>query len=244
MHIATDPRLKSVLAALGFLLAAVASPASAEWFADVYGGSAYTPRSDVTLVIRPGGRASDHTFHNVKWDPSLELGARGGYWLDAVPWYGFGLDVFQFTASIPTQTVDSTIVGISAPATLQSIGISVVAIAFDVVRLRYPLLVSSEYSKGRLQPYVTAGPALFRIKATNAGNGELTRHSDTDSSIGYKVGGGLSWQLTKEAAIFGEYRYTHVRAEPVFGSAGSSLRVPLQFDLNTHHLVAGVSFSF
>lgn len=226
------------------LLFTAATPVFAEGFADLYGGVSHTPRSDLTFVVRPAGRSSDHTFRDVKWDPSVVFGARAGYWLEAAPWYGVALDVFRFNANIPTQTENSTIVGVSGPATLGAIDIAVTVIALDLARLRYPMMVSSEYSKGRLQPYLTAGPALFRIKATNKGNGELTSQPGTDSAIGYKLGAGLSWQLTKVAALFGEYRYTHVRAEPVLDSSLSSLRVPLQFDLNTHHLVAGASFSF
>jgi opacity protein-like surface antigen len=225
-------------------LFSVATPASAEWFADLYGGGAYTPRSDVTLVVRPPGMVADHTFHDVKWDPSITYGARAGVWFEAVPWYGIGLDVFRFNANIPTQTVDTTILGATAPATLQAINVSVNVVAFDIVRLRYPFLASPEYPKGRFRPYVTAGPAIFRVRATNIGNGELTTQPGTDSSTGYKAGAGLSWQLTKGAAIFGEYRYTHVHTEPVLQGAITGLRVPLQFDLNTHHVVAGVSFSF
>ena len=230
------------LAAAGLL--AVATPVSAEWHADLYGGVAYTPPSDITLVVNPPSGSADHTFHNVKWNSSAAFGGRAGYWFDATPWYGIGLDVFRFNADIPTQTVDTTIQGVTAPATLQEIDISITVIAIDLVRLRYALLVSREYPRGRLQPYVTAGPALFKIRATNKGNGELSTRPATDSSIGYKVGGGLSWQLSKDAAIFGEYRYTHVHAEPVFDSAFSSLRVPMRFELNTHHLIAGVSFRF
>jgi opacity protein-like surface antigen len=244
MHFTTGVRRKSISAALFFLLCAVTTPAFAEWFADLYGGGAYTPRSDVTLVIRPPGMNADHTFHNVKWNPSGTFGARAGYWFARAPWYGIGLDLFRFNADIPSQTIDTTILGATAPATLQAIDFSVTAIGFDVVRLRYPLLASSEYPQGRLQPYVTAGPALFRTKVTNKGNGELTTRSASDSSWGYKLGGGLAWQLTPGAAIFGEYRYTHYRAEPVLQGAITGSPIPMPFTLNTHHLVAGLSFSF
>ena len=244
MRFAIRPLLRSVLAAHCFLLLAVATPVSAEWFADLYGGVAYTERSDVTFVIRPQGRQSDHTFKDVKWETSKTFGGRAGYWFAAAPWYGIGLDIFRFNANIPTQTVDSTIVGVSAPATIQAIDFAITAFAFDLARLRYPFLASPEYPAGRLQPYVTAGPALFRVRATNRGNGELTTRPVTDSAWGYKLGAGLSWQLAKGAALFGEYRYTHVRAEPVFDSALSSLTVPVRTDLNTHHLIAGVSLSF
>jgi len=231
------------IASLALLLAA-ATPVFAEGFADLYGGISHTPRSDLTFVIRPAGRSSDHTFRDVKWDPSVVFGARAGYWFETAPWYGVALDVFRFNANIPTQTESSTIVGASGPATLGAIDITVIVVALDVARLRYRLMADSAYPKGRLQPYLTAGPALFRIRATNKGNGELTTEPGTDSAIGYKLGAGLSWQLTKAAALFGEYRYTHVRAEPVLDSALSSLRVPLQFDLNTHHFVAGASLRF
>jgi len=244
MHFTTGPRLKSVLAAFCFLLFAMSTPVSAEWFADLYAGAAHTPRSDVTLVINtPSGRA-DHTFHDLKWNNSEVLGARAGYWFGAVPWYGIGLDAFHFNANLPAQTISTTIGSATAPATLQAIDFSITVIALDVVRLRYPFLISTEYPQGRLRPYVTAGPALFKTRVTNRGNGELSTRSVNDSSWGYKVGAGLSWQLTGAAAIFGEYRFTHVRADPVLDGTITGARVPMPFDLDTHHLLAGVSFSF
>src|SRR5437016_3924801 len=75
-------------------------------------------------------------------------------------------------------------------------------------------------------------------------NAELTTQTATDTSLGVKVGAGASWQLFEHVAVFGEYRFTHFRAEPVLNSALSSLRVPLQSDLNTHHLLAGISWRF
>jgi opacity protein-like surface antigen len=231
-------------ATLVLLLFAIATPVRAEWFADLYGGAAYTPRSDVTLVVRPPGMNADHVFHDVKWDPSGELGARAGYWLDRAPWYGVGLDVFRFDANIPGQVADTTISGVTAPASLQAIDFAVGAIGFDAVRLRYPLLASPEYPQGQLRPYVSAGPALFRVRVRNRGNGELTNRAATDSALGYKLGAGLSWQLTQSAALFGEYRYTHFHAEPDLQGTITGARIPMPFTLNTHHFVAGVSFSF
>jgi opacity protein-like surface antigen len=244
----TRLRPRPLLAALCFAALAGfltrSSPASAEFFADLYVGAAYTPNSDVTFVIRLPTGAADHTSHDVKWDTSGTIGARFGYWFESVPWFGIGLDVFTFNADIPTQTVPTTILGVTAPARLGAIDVSVTAIAFDMVRLRYPFLVSPQFPRGRLQAYATAGPALFQTRVKNVGNSELTTGSATDTSSGVKAGAGLYWQLGKEVAIFGEYRYTHYSAEPVLQSALSPLPVPFQFDLDTHHLVAGVSFRF
>jgi opacity protein-like surface antigen len=226
---------------VAWMLLVVTTPASAEWFADLYGGASHTPRSDVVLVVRP---SADHTFHDLKWNPSGTLGARAGYWFDAAPWYGIGLDVFHFDANLPTQTVDTTISGVTAPATLQAIDFSVNVIAFDLVRLRASLMADAQYPQGRLQPYVTAGPALFKTRVTNKGNGELSTRAVNDTSWGYKVGAGLAWQLSKAAALFGEYRYTHVRAEPTLDGTITGARIPMRLDLDTHHLVGGVSFRF
>ena len=76
MRFIVSSRCRPVLAAFCFSLFAVATPAAAEWFADLYGGAAYTERSDVTFVIRPQGRQSDHTFHDVKWETSKTFGGR------------------------------------------------------------------------------------------------------------------------------------------------------------------------
>jgi opacity protein-like surface antigen len=155
-----------------------------------------------------------------------------------VPWYGIGLDYFGFDANVSRQTVDTTIFGATAPATLQPIDFSVSALAVDLVRLRYRFLA------GRFQPYLTAGPAFFRVKVTNKGNGELTTDTATDSVTGYKIAGGLSLQIAKGVAIFGEFRYTHFRAEPVLQGTITGAHVPLKFDLDTRHLLAGLSFRF
>ncbi len=217
----------------GLCLAAAA--ARAEPQIELYAGAAHTPKSNMTLVVNTPGGNADHEFHNVKWKNSLELGGRAGYWFAAAPWYGVGLDLAHFDADIPGQTVDTTIQGTTAPTALGAIDISVLMLGFDVVRLRY---------QGTLTPYFSAGPALFRIKATNRGNGELTSKSGTDNAIGYKIGAGLSWTLRKDLALFGEFRYTHVKAEPVLEGALTGAGIPLRFDLNTHHLVAGVTFGF
>jgi opacity protein-like surface antigen len=223
-------------------LLATATPVSAEWFADLYGGGAYTVRSDLTLVIGSPSGPADHVFHEVKWNRSAVLGARAGYWF--APRFGIGLDIFHFNANIPAQTVQTTIQGATAPATLQAMEFSTTAFAFDVLRFRYPLEVNAEFPGGRLQPYAALGPALFRTRVRNTGNSELTTARVTDTALGYKAGAGLSWQLTKRAALFGEYRYTHFRAEPVLRGTITSARVPMRSDIDTHHLLGGVSFSF
>ena len=225
-------------AALCFLFLVLAAPARAEWHADLYAGVAYTPRSDVTVVVaRPSGSV-DHTFHDVKWDNGTVFGTRAGYWFATAPWYGVALDFFQYRADIPTQTLSATIAGAPATVALQAMDFTVTVLAFDLLRLRYRFLDE------KLAAYATAGPAIFEIKVTNRGNGEFTTEAGRDSATGYKVGAGLSWQFAARAAIFGEYRFTHVESEVALHGTITGALVPVKFDLDTHHLVAGLSFSF
>jgi opacity protein-like surface antigen len=221
---------------LALLLIAVPAAAHAEWNADLYGGVVYTPRSDITQSIGSPTGPADHTYHDVKWNNSAVLGARAGYWLRDADWYGFGMDVFQYSADVPTQMVDVTISGARTPVALQAIDFRVTAIAFDVVRLRY--------AAGNLEPYATAGPVFFKIKVTNRGNGELTTTAGRDDAWGYKAGAGLSWFLSRRAALFAEYRFTHVHAEAVLQGTITGAGVPTRFDLDSHHIVAGGSLRF
>jgi len=218
------------------LLLLLAGPAWAEWNADIYGGVVYTPRSDITQSIGSPSGPADHTYHDVKWNNSPVYGARVGYWLKGADWYGFGMDVFQYSADVPTQTVNITISGATTPVQLQAIDFRVTTIAFDVVRLRYPA--------GNLEPYASAGPALFKVKVTNRGNGELTTTAGRDDAWGYKLGAGLSWFVSRSAALCAEYRFTHVHSEVVLQGTITGAGVPTRFDLDSHHVVAGASLRF
>jgi len=223
------------------LLLAATPPAHAEWDLSLYAGASHTPRSDVTMVIGSASGPADHTFHDVKWDPSAEFGMRGGYWFG---WYGLGLDAFRFDADIPSQNVNVTIQGATVPATLQAIDVAVTAVSLDLIRLRYRAFASEARPNGLLQPYLTAGPTFFRTAMTNRGNGELTTRIATDTTMGYKLGAGLSWQILPSTALFAEYRYTRFRSEPTLQGAITGQNVPVRFELDTQHLVAGISVSF
>jgi opacity protein-like surface antigen len=79
---------------------------------------------------------------------------------------------------------------------------------------------------------------------TNRGNGELTNEPATDHAIGYKLAAGVAWRFSGSLSLFGEYRYTHVRAEPTLKGTITGADVPFRFDLDTHHLVAGLGYTF
>src|SRR5207248_2389191 len=151
----------------------------------LYGGGAFTTKHNTETAL-PGFTV---TAHDVKYDTSGTVGGRAGVWFDRIAWLGVGLDAFHFHPTIGGgQTVEISAPGLSGTATIQTINVSVLGLGFDVLRVRLPLLQSEDYPNGRLQPYLTAGPALFWTRAKDTTNlPPPANQSNTDMSVGVKV---------------------------------------------------------
>src|SRR5438128_8390699 len=83
----------------------VAAPASAEWFADLYVGGAFTEKHDVDTNFPATG--AQVTTLDVTFDKSFAGGIRGGYWLpfDLGPLnFGVGLDISHFAPNVGRKT--------------------------------------------------------------------------------------------------------------------------------------------
>jgi opacity protein-like surface antigen len=85
-------------------------------------------------------------------------------------------------------------------------------------------------------PTLRAGPAF------------LLTDVDPEFTLGVKVGAGLSWQLHRHVALFGEYRFTHFSPEIETGGVVvgpvETGDLEIETDVNTHHVLAGLSFRF
>lgn len=220
----------------------VAAPASAEWFGDAYLGGAFTSKHDVDTDFPD---IDGHvTTQDVTFDSSFAGGVRGGYWFPLVLGplnFGVGLDISHFTPDVSRQT-RTFCAGGCGLGVFDDVDLSVWTIGFDAM-LRYPLMTSSQFPNGQLQPYITLGPAIFRAHAEDNRNFQPSNQDDTDSSVGVKVGAGVAWQFSKSIALFGEYRFTHFSPEFTFrDDARGNAR--LSTDVNTHYLLTGVSFRF
>jgi len=218
-------------------LTLTAASADAEWFVDLYAGGAFTQKDDVKTVVTTEGFGSGTlNLKDIKFDNSYSVGGRAGYWFAALPYVGLGLDVSHFRPDIGAQKVDATIFGLPGTVTLlDDMDVRVVAVSLDLM-LRWPLMKTAEFPNGRLQPYVTAGPAIFFTEAEFAGD------SDSDRSLGFKAGAGVTFLITKILGVFGEYRFTRFSPEFKFTSGGSSSK--FEPDINTHHLLVGASLRF
>ena len=219
-----------------------AAPASAEWFADIFAGLSFTRDHDVKLNdvgIGPG------TYQDVEFDRSLSWGGRVGHYFDALPFLGLAADFFRYYPDIGGQSVQLR--GCFFPGGCGTgrggtgrFEIQTTAISVDLM-LRLPLLKSADAPWGRLQPYLAVGPPLFITNVTPRNTRNFRNHDDdTDLSIGYKLAGGVAFQVDKNLALFGEYRFTHVSPEVELRDANGG-RTTLRTDLDTHSALVGLS---
>jgi hypothetical protein len=221
----------------------VASPASTEWFLDVYAGKAFMESTDVD--IRPvdappslGRIQAD--LQDVELDDFTSYGLRIGRWFEGLHDFGLAVDLFRFTPNVSTQIGDTPINiggGVDREVRLRNvIDIPVIiAVSSLEVILRRPLLTSSAFPNGRLQPYISAGPALLL-------------NTKPDVTLGVKAGAGLVWRLSERIALFGEYRFTHFR--PTIETGGVNVAgvetgdLEVESDADTQYVLGGLSFQF
>jgi opacity protein-like surface antigen len=170
----------------------IATPAAAEWFTDLYLGGAFTEKHDVdTNFPTTGGQV---TTLDVSFNNSFAGGFRGGYWFPALLGpldLGVGLDVSHFAPNVSRQT-RTFCARFCVSDVFDDVDLSVWTIGFDAM-LRWPLLKSPQFPTGQLQPYITVGPAIFVAHAEDSQNFEPSQQSDSDTSVGVKVGAGVAW---------------------------------------------------
>jgi opacity protein-like surface antigen len=212
-------------------MALAAGGARAEGFIDLYAGAAFHANSDVTLHLETGAGMVD----DVRWDNSFVPGARGGYWLDALPWLGFALDASYFEAEQSVDPIDNRILE------LRSIPIS------GLVMVRYSLLVSDDFPHGQFYPYAAIGPAGFltemKAKLGESGFPENFKDSQADVGLDLRLGAKLH-HPSKSWGAFVEYRLTHFQPS-VFKDDLGGVPIAIQPDrLLTHYMIFGLGFHF
>ena len=216
------------------VMTTVIDGARAEGFADFRIGGAITPNTDGSNTI---GGAPPSPSEPIEFKAGVSVGIRGGYWLDSVPWLGFAFDLSYFD---PDEDVSVL------PVKLDVFPISA------LLMLRYPLLKSAAYPRGRLQPYAGVGPGAFvttaKIKLKDVGASE--NFSDTQVNLGVDVRGGVNFHFAppnfpgESLAIFLEYRFTHFEPSD-FKDDIAGVPSELEADqLDTHHIVVGLGWYF
>jgi hypothetical protein len=234
-----------IVAVVLALLSVGPGRASAEVVFDLYFGGAFTFYNDLTA------RFGDtfQVLEDVRYDDSIVGGARIGYWFDRPVvdrlTVGLGLDVFHFTPDVDFQIVDgaqtSGGLALAGEFTAFPIDISVVGVGLDLM-FRWPLMPSREFPRGRLQPYLTIGPAVFFSEIEDSDNFSPARQSDSDTTLGFKLGTGLAWYLVPNLALFGEWRFTYF--SPEWNVTDNGVSGKLETDISTFYLLVGLSLRF
>jgi len=170
-------KLSTILGVMLSVVLGTAAPACAEWFADFYSGAVFWV--DPTIHVDVGnGAISGNRGRSVA---DFTIGGRFGYWLRPVPWLGFALDTSYYQLHADAK---------SPSAPIQEAKLQIVPIT-PLVMARLPLLESSEYPTGRLQPYLGAGPGIFwHRRKFDLQSGDRTDDDTVD--VGADVRAGVS----------------------------------------------------
>lgn len=227
---------------IGFLVCP--KEGSAEWYADAYAGAVWTSNADLTVTSSLG---TTTTYQGLDVQNNWTAGGRAGYWLDKgkMDWLGFGLDVFYFNLKTPPgQQVGVT--GTGGSTTVEAHwSLPAWGIGFDVLRLRLPLLRDEQFTHGRVQPYIAAGPAVF---ITYAGQNTFVQpggQSSTNASVGAKVDAGATVMVTKRIGAFAQYRFTHFTTELDYQNTTPAPATEIfKTTYDSHHVIAGISVNF
>ena len=219
-------RTRVLLAVLAASAMFTATSAEAGIFIDAYGGYSLTQSKDIDTK---NGVSLD--FKDVDFDDSFAVGARVGYWFNSLPFLGLGLDGAYFRPDVSSQNVNTSS---GVPVRLGAMDLQVGSVALlALVQIPIPII----------KPYVFAGPAIFITEAKDKGGTFGTPGGeDSDAPFGFKVGAGLRLSLLPFLGIFAEYQFT--RFSPEYEFRGPSGTRKVETDVESHHIVGGVSLRF
>jgi len=218
-------KLSTILGVMLSVVLGTAAPACAEWFADFYSGAVFWV--DPTIHVDVGnGAISGNRGRSVA---DFTIGGRFGYWLRPVPWLGFALDTSYYQLHADAK---------SPSAPIQEAKLQIVPIT-PLVMARLPLLESSEYPTGRLQPYLGAGPGIFwHRRKFDLQSGDRTDDDTVD--VGADVRAGVAWSFTPHWGIFAEYRFNYFTTSA--DRDVEAVDIHAHADLYIHSALAGVRF--
>jgi hypothetical protein len=161
----------AMLAIVVIGIAGGVTPVRAEWSWDLYGGAAWLESADVNVSGRgTNGAPANLTIFDVDTETGFTVGTRFGYWFGFAQFLGLDLDVFYMQVPVPSQTRTATAaltgeflgqpISVSASGTASIPSVTAPLFGFaPELRLRWPLMVDSTFTHGRVQPFVAAGPS-------------------------------------------------------------------------------------
>jgi hypothetical protein len=155
--------------------------------------------------------------------------------------FSLGVDTSRFRVSTLGQrpligTEDPTLS--SAPYKLIDADLFGTAVSFDL-KLRWPA-ASGGSTLGSLAPYLSFGPTVLFPGSENAARAAQPS-STGPMAIGLSWGAGLSWRFTRNAELYGGYRFMQFGRDSL--SRGDRPTSP-DSELSGHDVLYGISVRF
>jgi len=246
-------RVALVALLLGWPSAAVAEP-----YAAAYGGASFIEDTNLAADLKlNGATVSDGRLYDLSLEPGVLYGAKIGYFL---PYRllggqaGLEVEAYRFENAIRPQRARfrgmMSGARVDAPIAVQRADADVIGTALNLL-YRVPLLSSDELPNGRVQPYAGVGLAVLIAElSTRTSPFEVNKEvSDTDVQPALQLLAGVRTFVTRNIALFAEYRFLH--SEPftfrfrATGTIGGGSFVETARDrtsLTSHHLAVGIGF--
>ncbi|MGH7228675.1 MAG: outer membrane protein [Nitrospiraceae bacterium] len=185
------------------------------------------PLSDVDVndtILAPFDKSSDLDLQT-----SFLFGAKLGYYSQNVRWFGVEAEVFHTTPHIKqqSQTLTATSLGVSATDTVSGEYLRVITLAGNLM-FRYP--------GRRWQPYFGVGPGIFFARITDP----TVSDTQSSTSLGLNTQLGLRYFMTRNVAVFGEYKFNYAR----FSFAETFNLIGFDATYMAHNFVFGIGYHF
>jgi len=162
-------------------------------------------------------------------------------WLDGSLPLSLGVDTSRFRVStLGARSVIGTedpAVG-TAPYRLLDADLLGTAISLGL-KLRWPTTGASTLNA--LAPYLSFGPTVLLPGADASRSGQLGGRTESSMALGLSWGAGLSWRFTRNAELFGGYRFLQFGRD---GLSHGDRAVPSETDLTGHDVLYGISIRF
>jgi opacity protein-like surface antigen len=218
-------------------------------FLDVFGGYSWGGDQDADISTTLGGAPGSFKFKSLDVHNGPAFGGRMGAWLKTHPSFGVAVDVTRFDTDIDNQVTVPTSIVSPFPLVGNVSGTSDVRVANTFVSFD---LIWRYRGAEHFTPYVMAGPGIL---FANMDSGFLLsdqKQDDTDKTFGYKVGFGISYEISENMHLFTEYRYIHGAPEyklnqsldQAFVAPIGPVNADLEIDVDVHVAVGGLSIRF
>lgn len=230
----------------------------AEPYAGLYLGAAITEDNDLRTELELNGTPFvNGRAESLSFETSLAFGGKAGYFFEKDLLggnVGVELDVYHYEPDLDSQNVRfaGLLGGFNGDfrTRLQSADIEVTTVALNLL-YRFRLLPGPQYPRGRLQPYVGVGAGAFIARlSTETSPFDVNKEiSDTDVRPGVQALGGLRFFVTRNIALFAEYKFVQAKDFSFrFKESGTVSGFPAtetardRADISSHLFYGGIGF--